>query len=159
MLTISEKLMAHFVEKRWCVSVAESCTGGMVASEIVRTAGASDYFLGGVIAYSNESKCALLGVCEATLERYGAVSVETALEMARGARRLFGSDWAIATSGIAGPTGGSASKPVGLVAFAIAGPKESCWTVQFQGDREKIMRLATLHALESLYNYSGLSSK
>ncbi|OQX90062.1 MAG: competence/damage-inducible protein A, partial [Candidatus Coatesbacteria bacterium 4484_99] len=97
------------------ISTAESCTGGLVSNRIVSVPGASDYFLGGVVAYSNEAKSNLLGVSEKTLSTFGAVSPETAEEMALGVRKKFASNIAVSTTGIAGPTGGTAEKPVGLV--------------------------------------------
>ncbi|MGQ9706900.1 MAG: competence/damage-inducible protein A [bacterium] len=97
------------------LSTAESCTGGLVSDRIVSAPGSSDYFLGGVISYSNEAKVSLLCVSQETLNKYGAVSPETAVEMAVGAKNGFNSDIAISTTGIAGPTGGTPEKPVGLV--------------------------------------------
>lgn len=118
------------------VATAESCTGGLVAARITRVGGSSAYFLGGIVSYSNGAKHKLLGVPEATLERWGAVSLETALAMARGARRVFGTDLAVATTGIAGPGGGTPTKPVGLVYIALAAEGlERCVRHVWQGDR------------------------
>ena len=104
------------------LATAESCTGGTIASKITAFSGASSYFKGGIVAYSNEVKECALGVQHKTLEAYGAVSEETVREMAEGARLRLGADYAIATTGIAGPTGGTAEKPVGTVWIAVAGP-------------------------------------
>lgn len=104
------------------LAVAESCTGGALSASFTSMAGASDYFLGGVVSYSNDVKANVLGVSRDTLERYGAVSEETALEMADGVRRLCGADYALSTTGIAGPTGGSEDKPVGTVWIGLATP-------------------------------------
>lgn len=118
------------------LATAESCTGGAVAAEIVAVAGASDYFLGGVTAYSNAAKVELLGVNPDTLAARGAVSEETAVEMAEGAKRRFGADVAVATTGVAGPDGGSDAKPVGTVCIAVAGPDFSlAKTFRFENDR------------------------
>ena len=104
------------------LATAESCTGGTIASRLTALSGASSYFRGGIVAYSNEVKECALGVNHDTLEQYGAVSEQTVREMAEGARRRLGCDYAIATSGIAGPTGGTPDKPVGTVWIAVAGP-------------------------------------
>jgi nicotinamide-nucleotide amidase len=102
------------------LAVAESCTGGLVAQLVTEVPGASDYFLGGVVAYSNEAKCLQLGVPGALLEEHGAVSEPVARAMAEGVRTRFGADLGVATTGISGPTGGSPGKPVGLVHVALA---------------------------------------
>jgi PncC family amidohydrolase len=104
------------------VATAESLTGGNVSARITAISGSSSYFLGGIVAYSNAAKASLLGVAEETLATRGAVSAECAREMAEGARRAFGADLAVATTGIAGPSGATERKPVGLVYIALAGP-------------------------------------
>ena len=104
------------------ISAAESCTGGLVGSLITDVPGASAYFRGSAGTYCNEMKEQILGVSHETLERYTAVSAQTACEMAQGSRRLYGSDVAISTTGIAGPDGGTAEQPVGLVYTGIDGP-------------------------------------
>lgn len=107
-------------QKGLTLATAESCTGGAIASKITAMAGASDYYLGGVVSYSNEVKEKCLGVQHATLETHGAVSEETAAEMVRGVKERLGADIAVATTGIAGPGGGSPEKPVGTVCFGLA---------------------------------------
>jgi len=102
------------------IATAESCTGGLVAGVVTAVAGSSDWFEGGFVTYSNDAKIRQLGVPAATIARFGAVSDETALAMALGALRACGADWALAVTGIAGPTGGSPDKPVGTVCFAWA---------------------------------------
>jgi nicotinamide-nucleotide amidase len=99
---------------------AESCTGGLIASRLTDISGSSAYLLGGVVAYSNEAKSALLHVRQGTLIAYGAVSEPTAAEMATGARALFGTDYALSVTGIAGPGGGTPEKPVGLTYIGLA---------------------------------------
>ncbi len=109
-------------EKRVTVAVAESCTGGLISDRLTNVAGSSDYFLMSAVTYANEAKTAILHVSGGTIETHGAVSEETAREMAEGIRKISGADYGIATSGIAGPTGGTDEKPVGTICVAIAGP-------------------------------------
>ncbi len=106
------------VEMSLNLATAESCTGGLLGSTITDVPGSSQYYLGGVISYSNDAKINILGVKKETIEKYGAVSEQCAEEMAYGAARLFGADIAIATTGIAGPSGGTPQKPVGTVFIA-----------------------------------------
>lgn len=112
-------------ENNKTLSVAESCSGGMLASKITDVGGSSDYFLGGVCTYSNESKINILNVKRETIEHFGAVSEETALEMARNVRKKFGSSIGLSITGIAGPSGGSDAKPVGLVWIAYSDDKRT----------------------------------
>lgn len=118
-------------ERGETLAVAESCTGGMLANEITHVPGSSDYFLGGVVTYANQAKQEILGVSPKTLEQFGAVSSAVVLEMARGVRAKFHSHWALATSGIAGPTGGTQQKPVGTVHIALVGP-DTQWEQQYR---------------------------
>lgn len=118
--TLPELVHSQLTAKGKTLATAESCTGGTIASQLTALAGASKYFLGGVVAYSNEVKECTLGVKHSTLEQYGAVSEQTAREMAEGVRERFDSDYAIATTGIAGPDGGTPTKPVGTVWIAVA---------------------------------------
>jgi len=127
---------ARLSAKGWTLATAESCTGGLLGHAITNVAGSSTYFLGGIIAYANEAKCRLLGVPEALLARHGAVSQEVALAMAQGARQALGADMAIATTGIAGPSGGTPQKPVGTVYIAVSTPwGEVCRHYQWALDR------------------------
>lgn len=132
-------------------ATAESCTGGGVGAAITAVAGSSEVFAGGVISYSNEVKRNLLGVESATLEKFGAVSSQTAAEMAVGARNLLKVDLAVSLTGIAGPSGGTEEKPVGLVWFAIAN-KDGVRTEKaiFPGNREEVRNAAVLHAIGML---------
>ncbi len=107
------------------LALAESCTGGLIAHQLTEVPGSSEYFLFSGVTYSNAAKGAVLGVCAETLKRRGAVSEETAREMAEGARRTAGADYGLSTTGIAGPDGGSPEKPVGTVCIGIAGPRGS----------------------------------
>lgn len=134
------------------LAIAESCTGGMIASKFTAMAGASNYLLGGVVAYSNDVKCNILGVNRDDIECFGAVSEVVALEMAEGVRRITGADYAIATTGIAGPGGGSKHKPVGTVWMAIATPNGSRAMMRNSGtDRGQIISRASAYAIEMLY--------
>ncbi|WP_303037088.1 CinA family protein [uncultured Bacteroides sp.] len=127
-------------EKKMSLSTAESCTGGSIAALITSVPGSSEYFNGGIVAYSNEVKMNLLHVSPETLEKYGAVSRETVIEMARGAMKALKTDCAIATSGIAGPGGGSIEKPVGTVWIAVAYKNEIA-TFRQEGDEGRAMNI------------------
>ncbi len=121
--TLAAAVGALLAQRGRSVATAESCTAGLIAAQLTDMAGSSRYFLGGAVTYSNESKQRVLGVPAAVLQEHGAVCEATALAMADGARRLFSADYALAVTGIAGPGGGSAEKPVGLVFIALAGPR------------------------------------
>ena len=139
------------------VGTAESCTGGNIAHQITLNAGSSDYFLGGIVSYANDVKHNVLGEPLDVLENPGAVSEPCARAMAEGARAALGSDLAVATTGIAGPGGGTARKPVGLVYIALADPSETLVEEHiFPGDREEIIKAATRRALQLLYNAVSL---
>lgn len=133
------------------LSTAESCTGGLLASIITDIAGSSQYYLGGVVSYSNDLKVKMLGVEAQVLKEYGAVSAQTVAQMAEGARRLTGATYALATSGIAGPGGGSAAKPVGLVYIGLAAPEGiETFRNEFTGSRYEIKVQTVQYALELL---------
>ncbi len=134
--------------KGWTLAVAESCTGGAISHRITRVAGSSAYFKGAAVTYSNESKAHFLGVRESTLERFGAVSRDTALEMAEGIRREAEADIGLSVTGIAGPTGGSPEKPVGTVWIGMADQEENeARLFHFHGDRERVILGASQAAL------------
>jgi nicotinamide-nucleotide amidase len=131
------------------IAVAESCTGGEIARRLTAMPGASTYFKGGVVAYSNEVKMAVLGVDKETLARRGAVSEEVACQMAEGARRVLGADVAVATTGVAGPGGGSAGKPVGTVWIAVSTPgRTRARLFRFSTVRERNVARAASKAIE-----------
>lgn len=121
-MTIEERIGVLLTKQGLTLATAESCTGGLVAHRITNVPGSSAYFLGGAVAYAHGAKEALLGVQAETLAAHGAVSEETAREMARGARRRLGADVAVAITGIAGPAGGTQDKPVGLTYIALSAP-------------------------------------
>ena len=139
---------------RGTIATAESCTGGNVAARITSVAGSSAYMLGGIVAYANSAKEHLLGVDRTILEKHGAVSEACAIAMAEGARKAFGSTWAVSTTGIAGPAGATATKPVGLVYVAVAGPAGArCTRFTFSGDRMQVTQAATAEALAMLTDH------
>ena len=150
--TLEQHVHRILTERGQTLAIAESCTGGAIASKFTAMAGASNYLLGGVVAYSNEVKESILGVDPVSIACFGAVSEVVALEMAEGVRRITGADYAIATTGIAGPTGGSKHKPVGTVWMAIATPEGSRAVMRNSGtDRGQIISRASAYAIEMLY--------
>jgi PncC family amidohydrolase len=137
------------------LATAESCTGGLIGHLVTNVSGSSDYYLGGVIAYANQVKQDKLGVRAETLAREGAVSRETAIQMARGVRELLSTDYALAVTGIAGPTGGTPDKPVGLTYVALVGPGlERCerhvWDRDRLGNKQATARRALQMLIEHL---------
>ena len=149
--TVEEQVHQTLIERGQTLAVAESCTGGKIASKFTAMAGASTYFLAGLTTYSNEAKVSLLGVDPQLIEQYGAVSEEVARVMAEGTRRVTGADYAVATTGIAGPTGGSELKPVGTVWFALATANETIAVRHLCGtDRGQVIDRATAYAIRLL---------
>jgi nicotinamide-nucleotide amidase len=144
-------LVSLFLAKGLTLATAESCTGGLVAGAVTAIAGSSAVFTHGFVTYANEAKTQMLGVPEAMLAAHGAVSPEVAEAMAAGARARAGVDYAISITGIAGPGGGSAEKPVGTVWFGLAGPDGATTHHKlFQGNREDIRAQAVAFALALL---------
>ena len=136
------------------LAVAESCTGGLLADRLTDVPGSSDYFLGGIVAYAYEAKVALLGVSWDTLKAHGAVSRETVLEMARGARKALAADVGISVSGIAGPGGGLPNKPVGTTWLGLStAAGERAHLLTFAGDRRVNKEEAAAAALQLLLEY------
>lgn len=139
-----------FREHRKTLAFAESCTGGLLASKITAIAGASDYFLGSFVVYSDQLKENILGVSPETLKKYGAVSKETVKEMWNGLKQKTGADYGIAVTGIAGPSGGSPDKPVGTVFYAIGEKQPVIGEFHLKGSRQTIILLTTLRLLALL---------
>lgn len=141
----------YLIENRLTIATAESCTGGLLAGRLINYPGISSAFLEGMVTYSNEAKQRRLGVRKETLDKYGAVSRETALEMACGIAREAGADIGISTTGIAGPGGGTAEKPVGLVYVGICiKGSSSCIELRLSGDRQHVRTSTVDKALEYL---------
>lgn len=138
-------------KSQW-VSFAESCTGGLVSAELVALEGVSSVYQGSVVAYDNSVKTQLLRVSEDSLKEFGAVSEVVALEMAQGVRSLTKSDWAVSITGVAGPTGGTDTKPVGLVCFAVIGPNfEKTYREHFDGGRNEVQKQSAEFVWKKLY--------
>jgi nicotinamide-nucleotide amidase len=150
--TLPSAIHALLQRRAQTVAVAESCTGGGIAADLTSVPGSSRSFMGGVVAYDNAIKVKLLGVRDTTLANAGAVSEQTAIEMAQGVRARLGTDIGISTTGIAGPDGGSEEKPVGLVWTAISTPQATqAFKTQFRGDRAQIQARARVNALTLLW--------
>lgn len=156
-----EVLVGELLRRRGLrLAVAESCTGGLIGHRITNVAGSSTYYMGSVTAYAYEAKVRLLGVRWATLEKYGAVSKETVLEMAKGVRRALAADIGLSVSGIAGPGGGTPEKPVGLlwIGLSVAGVDEA-WRFVFPGDRMEVKSQSAEAALQLLVDYLDVVRK
>lgn len=136
------------------ISVAESCTGGLIADRLTNVAGSSKYFTMAYVAYSNQAKVSQLGVSKKTIERYGAVSSQVAIAMARGVKKIAKTDLALGVTGIAGPTGATRQKPIGLVYIALSSPQDEQWRrFNFTGDRLAIKLEASQAALDMVRWY------
>jgi PncC family amidohydrolase len=150
---LARRLGEIFTEKRLTLATAESCTGGLLAGRITDVSGSSAYFVGGVVSYANEAKEKLLGVRHETLLKHGAVSEEAAIEMAQGVRERLGVDVAVSTTGVAGPTGGTPEKPVGLVWIGLSDAKDTTarrflWAQDRAGNREGSVEAALSWLIE-----------
>ncbi|MGZ3533969.1 MAG: CinA family protein [Thermodesulfobacteriota bacterium] len=139
-------------QKGWTLSIAESCTGGLICDRITNISGSSDYFMGGMVNYSNESKAKHLGIPLDYIKRYGAVSPQVARRMAKGVRKGFNTTFGLSTTGVAGPTGGTKRSPVGRVFIGLtAGRKVWVKKLDLKGMRRKIKEEATENALQFFY--------
>ncbi len=140
--------------KGWTLSIAESCTGGLVSDLVTNVPGSSDYFEGGIVSYSNLAKVELLGVPPAYMKRYGAVSSQVAIRMAEGIRKAFHTTLGVSTTGIAGPGGGSRKKPVGLVFIAVSSGKRMIVKKEkLKGSRREIKKASARRSLKYLYDF------
>lgn len=156
MNALAKRVGLRLKRARAMLATAESCTGGWVAQAVTSVAGSSDWFERGFVTYSNAAKRELLGVKKSTLDRYGAVSKPAAREMARGALRRSRATVALAVTGVAGPGGGSAGKPVGTVCFAwTSGKRVVSETRRFRGNRRDVRRKSVMHALRGVLAILG----
>jgi PncC family amidohydrolase len=150
----AERMGELLRQRRLSLGIAESCTGGLVSDLVTDVPGSSDYFVGGIVAYSNRSKQQLLGVQAGTLDAHGAVSGPCAAEMAAGARQVLQADLAVSVTGIAGPSGGTAGKPVGLTFLHLSAPDaELGQSMVWQGDRRANKESSALAALQLVVAY------
>jgi nicotinamide-nucleotide amidase len=151
---LAERLGRRLKAKGYKIATAESCTGGWIAQAITEVPGSSAWFDRGFVTYSNNSKVQMLGVSPKTLEQYGAVSTEIAKQMAAGALANSEADWAVAVTGIAGPNGGSKTKPVGTVYVAWQGKNGEAKVdrLQLSGDRHQIRKQAVENAIEGVFD-------
>jgi PncC family amidohydrolase len=158
LVELAERLQDACIARALTVATAESCTGGLVAHLLTEIPGSSGYVRGGIVAYADEVKRALLGVPADVLAAHGAVSAQVAVAMAEGARRALGTDLGVGVTGVAGPDGGSDAKPVGLVYVAVAGPGTGTPTVRrflWSGDRASNKRESARVAIELLLAEAG----
>lgn len=152
-----EKVVARMLlDNNLTIAIAESCTGGLICSKLVSVSGISKAFNRGIVSYSNDSKIEDLGVNKDTIKNFGAVSKETAIEMAEGVQKLAGSDIGVSITGIAGPGGGTAKKPVGLMYIALAYKGNTVYKkLNLSGDRERIINVASLHTFDLIRRQIG----
>ena len=154
MTNFEEELGKLLVENKLKVATAESCTGGLIANRITNVSGSSEYFHMGVVTYSNSAKINLLNIPIDVIEKYGAVSEQTAIAMANGIKNLATTDFGLGVTGIAGPTGGSPEKPVGLVYIALAVDAEVIYKkFNFSGTRLEIKQQTSDTALNMIIDY------
>jgi PncC family amidohydrolase len=160
MQNLMKQVHTRLIRRGKTLAVAESCTGGLVSSMLTGLAGSSSFFLLGTVAYSNQAKHSVLKVPSSLLIRHGAVSSQVAVAMCQAVRRLVKADYGIGITGIAGPAGGTADKPVGTVYIAVAAAKNRiCRRYNFHGSRSRIRRQASLSALKMLNKLLGTLPK
>lgn len=149
-----EKVARSLIRTKKTLAIAESCTGGLLSNRLTNIPGSSNFLKLAVVAYSNEAKTKLLKVPQETIRKYGAISTQTVISMAQGVRKALKTDFGIGITGIAGPTGGTKSKPVGLTYIAVCTKVETlCLECRFQGTRTSIKTQATTQALQLLHEF------
>jgi len=148
-----EKTIGNLLrEKGYTLSIAESCTGGLICDRITNVSGSSGYFMGGMVTYSNESKAEHLGIPSAIIKRHGAVSPQVARRMAQGVRKALHTTFGLSTTGVAGPTGGTKRSPIGRVFIGISDGRRTCVKkLDLKGSRREIKKKATEKALQFFY--------
>ena len=151
-MELEETIGNRLREEGWTLSIAESCTGGLVNDRITNVSGSSDYFEGGMVTYSNESKAKHIGIPLDTIKRYGAVSPQVARKMAQGVRKAFSTTFGLSTTGVAGPTGGTKRAPIGRIFIGFAnGRKTLVRREDLKGSRKEIKKKAAQKALQFFY--------
>ena len=150
-----EQQIAHLlIDARKTLAIAESCTGGLLTNRLTNIPGSSDFLKLALVAYSNEAKTKILKIPQSTIRKYGAVSTQTAIALAKGIQKILKTDFGIGITGIAGPTGGTKTKPVGLVYIAVCTDMETlCLECQFRGTRTSIKSQAATQALRLLHEF------
>ena len=153
-MKMEEKVAHLLIKLKKTLAIAESCSGGLLTNRLTNISGSSQFLKVGIIAYSNEAKSKLLKVPPSLINKYGAVSPETARAMAQGVRMSLQTDFGVSITGIAGPTGGTKTKPIGLTYIAVSSPKKvECLKWHFNGNRLQIKESATTKALELLLKF------
>jgi nicotinamide-nucleotide amidase len=152
-MKLEKKIGDLLRSRKWTLSIAESCTGGLISDRMTNVSGSSDYFEGGLVSYSNRAKARHLSIPVRVIEHYGAVSPQVAGRMAQGVRKVFRTTFGLSTTGVAGPTGGTKKTPVGRVFIAVSdGKKTRVSKETFKGTRRTIKREAAERSLRRLYD-------
>jgi len=153
-MQIEQRVSKKLIKAKKTLAIAESCTGGLLSNRLTNISGSSNFLKLAIVAYSNETKSRLLKVSRSVISKYGAVSTQTAVLMAKGVRRILNTDFGISITGIAGPTGGTKTKPVGLTYIAVSTKLEIlCLECQFSGTRSRIKSQAATQALRILEEF------
>lgn len=152
-MLLEKQTATLLLKQQKTIAIAESCTGGLLSMKLTNISGSSQYFIAGIVAYSNLAKTKVLGISKTILKKNGAVSSPVALGMARNIKKKFRTHFGLGITGIAGPSGGTKTKPVGLVYIAISGPQNICQAFHFKGTRASIREQASQKAMELLLHF------